>query len=569
MQSGLDLLHYAFGSYIAQLFNTHAEQLLKARPSLQNLLVTATECADSCNRYRSYHTLSYPCRLTVSMVTRTSLVWAFTVILTVVSGTAVSAQEAVSAYHIALGGGTAFVTGPSAHFRNPANIILTDPSHRHHITLGTAGLYHSHGLAASNAGDLPGETTAFFVPEDLSSHKSVSETDLDMMFGNSDRFSRTHSIEVVPLTYTWADESRGYSLAWRSRGISSFEMNRNWFDNEAVDSESPSPFTRYLNENYQVLHEISFAMAREVTMLNRWQAGLNTLYIGLAPKLVLGGMHSEMRYRSDLDPVQTGWQSAGLMEARASGDISLYMADLLRSSDAEEAFRNHMEPSSNLGINGAGFGLDAGLTYIIPLGDDISLSPHHQAPLRKSLRLSVALTDIGAVRYHGSPSKWQSREVRRTYDELPRTLAVYSGKPGDFFRYIQEESGDETVLDNLAQVDDQPYFIQLPTELHMGTAFQYNWITTVANMNYRLNSPDFNAGGWRFSLGADIRLLRFLPVMGSVQWQPDSDITFGMGAGLDLGLLKAFGAVRFIPSPGERSGLHVNNLSTLTLQISF
>lgn len=503
------------------------------------------------------------------MINKAFLVKVFTVILSVVSGTTVIAQEADTPYHIALGGGTAFITGPSAHFSNPANILLTDPSHRHHITLGTASLYNSNGLAVRNAVDLPRETTSFFLPDDLSSHTSVNETDLDRMFAHSDRFSRTHSFQVAPLVYTWADRSRGYSLAWRSRGISSFEMNRNWFDNETADLESRSPFTRYLNENYHVFHEISFAMAREVTMLNRWQASLNTLYIGLAPKLVLGGMHSEIRYRSDLEPVETGWQSAGLMEARASGDISRYMAGILLSGDAEEAFRNHVEPTSNFGISGTGFGLDAGLTYIIALGDDISLSPHHQGPLRKSLRLSVALTDIGAVRYHGSPSQWQSREVRRTYDDLPLTMTEYSGKPGDFFRYIQEESGDETVLDNLTQTDDQPYFIQLPTELHLGTAFQYNWITTIANLNYRLNSPDFSGGGWRFSFGTDIRLLRFFPVMGSVEWQPGSDISFGMGAGLDLGLLKTFGAVRFTPSPGETSGLHVNTLSALTLQISF
>lgn len=485
------------------------------------------------------------------------------------TGSPVSAQMSATPHHIALGGGVAYSTGLSAHFINPANLMLQNDQRRHQITLGLGGVYYSEGFHLQKSDRLPAEALSYFFPDDPPDANAITDAGFDRMFSDSDRYHMTQSYEMVPLGYSWSNGSRARSFAMRSRGLASFEMNRNWFAADKIPDDPEAPFVRFLNENYQVFHEISFAMAREVTMLNQWQAGLNTLYIGLSPKFLLGGMYSQVEYESVYQPVADGWQNTGSMEMRLAGDMDRFLTELLRTGDISQAYQNHFFPSSNFEINGVGFGIDAGLTYIIPLGDDISLSPYSHEPLRKSLRFSIALTDLGVIRYHSNSTEWQSRSITRTYPHLPETDKRFTGKPGEVFQYLQNDPGEEIVLGNLARADESAFYVQLPTELHIGSALQYQWLTSMVDLNYRFNSPDFKTDGWRLSLGAELRLFRYFPVMGSIQMDPDGKTYVGAGAGLDLGMVKATGAVRIFRSDFEEGQWYVNSLSALALQIRF
>jgi hypothetical protein len=479
------------------------------------------------------------------------------------------AQMIATPDQIALGGGVAYSTGLSAHFNNPANLMVRKGHRRHEITLGLGGVHRSTGVSVRNAMNLPDEVLPYFIPEYPEPSPMVTPADLERYFHASDRFHQTHSYEVIPVGYTWTGKNRAYSIAMRSRGISSFEFNSNWFESADESSEAEAVFVRFLNDNYQVHHEISFAMAREVTMINQWQAGLNTLYIGLAPKVLFGGMHSRTRYRSEYHAVDEGWQNSVFMEVQTSGDMTRYLEDLLATGNAAMAYNNRISPSSSLNTSGIGIGLDAGLTYIIPLGDDISLSPHSEEPLRKSLRLSVALTDLGAIHYSGNPGDWASRTVIRTYPDIQGNQMRYHGKPGELLRYIQDDSVEESVMDNLNRTDDTAFSIQLPTEVHLGAALQYRFFASVIDLNYRFNSPDFRTDGWRVSTGAEIRPLRFLPLMGSFQLNPGGETAIGAGMGLDVGYIRASGAVRFFRTDEEDASWYVNSISALSLQVRF
>ncbi len=481
----------------------------------------------------------------------------------------VNAQMSVSPHNIALGGGVAYSSGLSAHFTNPANLLIRDDLRRHQVSLGLGGVYHSNGSRIARAPRLPNDMVSHFLPDSPAARNAISESDLRRMFSNSDRYHMTRSYEMVPMGYSWSNGTRARSLAVRSRGLTSFEMNSSWFSATDVSDDSEAALTRYINESYQVYHEVSFAIAREVTMLNQWQAGLNTLYIGLAPKLLVGGMYSQAEYTSEYHFADDNWQNSGNLHLRQTGDLNHYLSDLLRTGDADQAFRNHLSPSSNFKSGGAGFGIDAGLTYIIPLGDDVSLSPHIEAPLKKSLRLSIALTDLGFIRYHNQPAEWQSRNITRVYSELPETNIVFSGKPGELIRYIHQDSGEDSALENLAKINEDAFYVQLPTKLHIGTALQYNWVTTTADLNYRFNSSDYKTNGWRVSLGTELRLLRFLPVMGSIQLNPGGKAALGAGAGLDFGVVRASGAFRVFRINHGMAEWHVDSLSSLALQVRF
>src|SRR5690625_5436419 len=50
---------------------------------------------------------------------------------------------------------------------------------------------------------------------------------------------------------------------------------------------------------------------------------------------------------------------------------------------------------------GYGFGVDAGISYMVTLGDDLSLLNRGKEATRKALRFNFSLTDIGALFFTG------------------------------------------------------------------------------------------------------------------------------------------------------------------------
>lgn len=468
-----------------------------------------------------------------------------------------------------MGGGVTFVEGSAAQFYNPANLMIQTSHRTRQITLGMGGIYYSNGMQIDRFDRFPEQIQPYFMPKNLPQTTAVSDDILLQMFSDDDHYYQTQKYDVIVFGASWQNGSIARSIALRSRGLSSFEMNRNWFHSNAEHLNDGEDFTRYLNENYHVYHELSVGLAREVTMFNRWQSGLNTLLIGLSPKLVFGGMHSEVGFRSEYSPGDGDWQNTKQFYAKAAGDVDRYISDLMISGRADQAFSNHLNPHSNLDINGYGLGLDAGLTYIIPIGNDVSLSPHIHEPLKKSLRFSIAVTDFGMVRFNENPREWNSRSIMRTYQELPETDSRYYGHPGEIFHYLKSDPEEQSVFENIVDNDSQAYVVQLPTEVHLGTAFQYNRFTSVFDMNYRFNSSDFGTNGWHSSLGTELRILRFLPIRGSVQMNADRDFSFGMGAGLNLGFVNLSGAIRIFNPDHPHKGWYTNSLSVMALNIRF
>jgi len=478
-------------------------------------------------------------------------------------------QSVTSPERIALGGGNAFITGTSSHFYNPANLMIRSDRRSTHISLGMGGLYQSDGLSINHIDQIGKSAEPYFLPGNLKEQQPVTDAEIHRMFGDDEHYYQTHHYDAVPLAITWRKNGGARSIAIRSRGYSSFEMNRNWFNASPSADESDEIYSRYLNEKYLVLHELSFGLAREVTMFNNWQAGLNTLLVGLAPKIMIGGMHNDTRYQSDYTPENGVWHNSRQLHTRISGDYESFVSELILAGDAGRAFNNHLNPNSNFDMNGVGLGLDAGLTYIIPLSDDISLSPHNENPLRKSLRFSISVTDLGMVRFNKNSSEWKSASSTTTIDELQASETRHSGTPGTFFDYIQTDDTESVIFHELEDSGAKSYTEQLPTELHIGSALQYQWITTMLDLNYRFNASDFNPEGWRASVGTEVRPIRFFPIRASIHINPDRDLDIGLGAGMDIGFLYLSGGMRIFAVNHDQTDWYARAISTLGLQIRF
>ncbi|MDG5766396.1 DUF5723 family protein [Balneolales bacterium ANBcel1] len=476
-------------------------------------------------------------------------------------------QPITSPEQVALGGGVAYVTGPSVQFYNPANLMIRDCHRSTRISLGLGGIYHSDGHDYESLDRFFREAETVFFSGTLPAGREPGGDDLDHLFAGDEFYRHTIRYDFIPVVVSWHRGESARSVALRSRGFSSFEINRNWFD--VSDAREQEVFTRQLREQYMVLHELSYSFSREVTMFNRWHAGLNSLFVGIAPKIIVGGLHSETDFRSDYTDMGGRWFSERHLDSRTSGDLSAFLSDVMSQGDPQRSFDRFLSSRSNFDLNGAGLGLDAGLTYIIPLGDDIALSPHVNRPPRKSLRFAISITDLGAVRYFQDAAEWRSKSDTDITGSLPEARFLHTGSPGSIIDYLMSDDEEQRVLDKMEQQEADSYTIQLPTELHVGSAIQLNRIAAMLNFNYRFNSTSFEPDGWYASAGSEIRLLPFLPLRGSIQMNPDRDLSFGVGAGIDVGILHVSASARFFSRDNGEVDWLADTVSALGLQVRF
>ena len=76
------------------------------------------------------------------MINKYTKFWGLLVALIIISGYSVSAQTILTPRTVGMGGGgTAFLTGYSANFLNPANLMIADQRYNNGIGLGEIALF--------------------------------------------------------------------------------------------------------------------------------------------------------------------------------------------------------------------------------------------------------------------------------------------------------------------------------------------------------------------------------------------------------------------------------------------
>lgn len=461
------------------------------------------------------------------------------------------AQSVSSPAELALGGGSALLSGSASVFQNPANILVRTHRFERELMLGSVAMTFPTGNDPLLPLDAAQQIRDYFLPRAETSLRLASPTHMDNLATRGTLYNQRVAYQAVPVALVWRRDTSARSLAVRTRGVASFEMSTNWLQSQNATgtgsgTDVSDGWNRSLHERYQVLHEVSLGFAREVTMFNQWQAGLNTLLVGLAPKVVFAGMYSDMVYSSSITSDGTFLSRNARVHGHTTGPLTEIWNDVAGTNNAHglPVANQHLGPGSNASIQGLGFGLDAGITYIIPLGDDISLSPHVRSPLRKSVRLSLSITDIGFVHYTASPARWQSSISEEQVDPPEPGSIGFTGKPGEMVRFLYASESARTLFEELIRAEDQPFTLQLPTRLQMGAAFHYMRLSASADLAYEHHAAHFLPRGWMVSAAAQMYLLRFLPLRASVQRETTGRLYYALGAGLDLGRLEVSAAAR-------------------------
>lgn len=431
------------------------------------------------------------------------------------------------------GGGTAYVGGYHANFINPANLMLK--THRPKNTLGFVNIGVKAGGGLANVAVYNKYlTTGQLITGDTRSNM------LSEWFGSSASNSRdlAADVSILPFGFSHRRSNQAFSLASRVRVNQEFSMNKGMaelvtYGLDADKFSTPTPIN--FSSNTVAFAEISVGYARHIMDLpDLFFAKDIKLYVGVAPKYLYGVQTANLDFASTIQMTR-GSQNAPFTinhqfayNLQTVGTLSQQLQDYshAHSQDSEAEFGDYVDYSGDdLGqAQGTGFGIDLGAT----LEMDITKVP---IPLfitkKKTLRLSMSITDLGKLTYNQTPA------------------SIYAD--GDF-KYVGAEDGDSfnSYFDDLAdslqndvygnfnskETDGVTY--NLPSMYNFGASLEMGKLLLALDYGVGFNSNGINSKRSVLNLGAQYRLLGFIPLRVGTRIGGYSSAAYSAGIGLDF-----------------------------------
>lgn len=436
------------------------------------------------------------------------------------------------------GGGTAYLTGFESLFVNPANLYIQEKSYSFQLSLFQGGFYHDTLLPIDEPVDRL---------KNLRKHTRFldAESNLKRLQGDDyttllNRNYPNNNLRREFLTETdfywfgikWVRPDRSYAASFRTRYATRYELGKGLFTNTPVDDKNNTIIDKSLFQKTQVFHEFSLGYAESFTYLNGLLPQLSEFIIGIAPKLVISGASIEANYNNVymMDSESTMWQQNVDYTQETSGVISDYANPFFDGSglpaQADHTFGNLLNPA------GIGAGLDIGVTYLITFGDDLSILRQQNQPTEKSLRLSLSVTDLGAVYQFKSPVRYASEyEVHRTDQVGDVSDRIYMGAPNEHYLFLSQFE-DFNNLTSYSK-NEESYELLLPTSLQAGILFQYQLLKLMGDFSYSLSESPFNHSGLASYIGIELRPVPFIPIRGGTRFAKNMAGYYSFGTGVE------------------------------------
>lgn len=434
------------------------------------------------------------------------------------------------------GGGTAYTTGYESLFINPANLFIQEKDYRFQISTGSVGIYMTSPVKKrdfqSYWDDYQLQTEGFSPSASDTATSAGFREIIDRNYGTG-RLTSEHQSrgEVHWLGMHWSRLDKSYAIAVRSRFGNRFVTGRNYYDPDPVELALGVEFDRNLTHQFQSLHEVSFGYAESFTFISGLIPQISQLIIGIAPKFVMSGAYSNTIYKDSFsrESTDTEFERIRSYNHFTTGVFTQMDQRFIRGQDP---FNSVMERMDLFHPTGFGAGLDLGITYLITLGDDFSVVRIADPRTRKSLRISLSVTDVGFVNYIDNPIQTRFDEVITTENQLPdRSETFYSGRPGEQLRFLNDNM-NHPILDSDFQ-DDETFSVLLPTAIHGGISFQANRIKLMGDLSFGLTDNAFNTTRLTTYLGTEVRLFPFLPLRAGARIARNLSDYFSLGGGIE------------------------------------
>ena len=426
-----------------------------------------------------------------------------------------SAQLAYSAESMALGGGgTAYLTGFEALFVNPANLFIQEKNYSYQFSFLQTGYYFD------SLQNTPGIQSRFNQYTDLLSpyhtDLNLAVTDREDLVDRSFNENRSsaeflNQTELNWFGLKWVRPNRSYAVAARTRIGSRYRLGKGLYSAIPLDRNDSFLINQSFTQRYQVLHEISFGYAESFTFLNGLTPQLSEFIVGIAPKIILPGGYLDVQYRNryQLDN-QTGfWENETAFKQRSAGVLTdraeNFFFPQINPENPEYGLRDLMRPT------GIGFGLDAGITYLITFSDDLSVLRQENDLTEKSLRISLSVADIGLVHYTNSPFEYEiDQQTTEESQTGPVSDILFQGAPNEHYSFLADYF-NPAIFQSFT-VREQSIEAFLPTSVQAGALFQYNRLKLMGDISYTITDNAFKPTGFMGFAGVEIRPLSFFPL---------------------------------------------------------
>ncbi len=468
------------------------------------------------------------------------------------------------------GGGTAYVDGYHANFINPANLMINTARKRPKRSLGLIGTGLRAGGTLVNL-----DVYNQYLTKGLTLEGEIAENMLTDLFGGTDltlERDASGTIDIVPFGFSNRGNKSAISLVSRIRVTEDFTVNRG-FAELAVYGLDPDQFGASTPVDFSLgtvaFTEISVGYARQILSLpNLLFAKDIKLYAGVAPKYLIGIQHSTFDFNSTLQMRQRNvggervtdrithqfdyrWNTVGALaedlkafEQAHNLDNTVVLDDYLVNEDEYAQ------------VNATGFGLDMGATMEM----DISGVPIIDGFFgkRKTLRLSMSLTDLGSM----------------TFDKTPTSIFAsgefdFTGQGNDdnddFFDDLADSLQNEVYGDfNSEETGGIKY--KLPAMYNFGASLVMGKLTTSVDFGFGFNDRGTNSRRSALNLGMEYRLLGIIPIRAGTRVGGYSSTVYSFGTGLDLNFLELSAGLSVVGNDQQNGGSVATAFSGLVLR---
>lgn len=455
----------------------------------------------------------------------------------------------LSAKNMALGGGgTAYMDSYHANFINPANLML-NADKRPTFTIGLLG-----GISSNVGGSLANVTvynkyfTHGYTIDAPRTHDVLND-----WFGseNNKWNDMGMNADLVGLGLVYRNPKWVLSAAMRLRVLQNTRMSKGFaaFAFQGVSQEffnTPRP----VDVTAEVLEvgEISVGFATQV-----WHSSGSRLYVGVAPKLLLGLQGSRFDMKSTLQVKNNVLDHSFSYSMQTVGSLTdsfrqYYQDHNVNGQDVNIDDYVDLQSSDASSVHAVGVGLDLGATF----EKDVSgMLPGTKPGL---LRLAVSITDLGSLNFnqksgvfsnagdfHWDGFTYNREQVDKNYDSI-----------GDYMEHVVVDSVGKDIYLDYAPNGSQSFGRSLPTMINAGAQLVWGKWSGMLDYGVGLVSRGMNSKRSSLALGAEYRLLNFIPLRVGMRTGGMTSTAYSVGTGVEFRHFEfTVGAMTTVSSAGN------------------
>ncbi len=456
--------------------------------------------------------------------------------------TSLQAQPVLNAQNTALGsGGTAYLTGNGALFWNPANLAINDRQGTIHINLGETGILYEPVLSSDVANDQFFNFTDSYFPYESGAvdiAPTQRQTIIDENYPRSRLVSQHQTRADVMLGgISWYRGEETFSIGARARYSSRIEVGRGWYSDDYIQKNDQQLRDFTLDQHITKNIEIALGYGREFTFIKGLFSRLSKLYVGVSPKFIIAGPHFSATYYGQKQRTNDGNPNQYVTDFsyQSSGEYTRMTRDYLSSGNPQTAINTNLNKKFNFDPTGYGAAFDFGLTYLIPIGNELNLIENdpQKSVVGKSLRIAISFNDIGMIRYTEQPLSFDTPgDTLQIGREFPKG-SMFIGSGGQYLTYFDEVSEVKNPFERAQSPSDKAFSTPTPASLNGGIMLDLETVKLTGDLTLGLNNTALTNTKLAMHLGMEVRPIRKIPIRMGTRLAAGLPAHVGIGTGYE------------------------------------